>query len=193
MSRSPSRHLQTLGAPFEEADYTSWEDAQQALQAHARRNSYAIIRKDIKPSKAAAKRVVWQCEKSGKYKDRRDLDVHPKKQRKNTGTCKEGCLFKVEARKDLDQQATWSVYVIEHQHSHDALESVVVHPSYRQATLTLENVAHILNLASSLYSTTQILVVLQKEQPSIALVPKDISNVIQAKRKEELGYLSLVE
>src|SRR5438874_1963185 len=66
MSWSPSRHLQTLGAPFEEADYTSWEDAQQALQAHARRNGYAVIRKDIKPSKAAAKRVVWQCEKSRK-------------------------------------------------------------------------------------------------------------------------------
>ena len=193
MSWSPSRHLQTLGAPFEEADYTSWEDAQQALQAHARRNGYAVIRKDIKPSKAAAKRVVWQCEKSGKYKDRRDPDVHPRKQRKNTGTRKEGCPFKVEARKDTDRQATWSVYMMEHRHSHDASESVAVHPSHRRAALTSEDVAHILNLASSLHSTTQILAVLRKERPSIALVPKDISNVIQAKRKEELGCLSPIE
>jgi hypothetical protein len=41
MSQSLPQHLQTLGVPFEEVDYTSWEDAQQALQAHGRRNGYA--------------------------------------------------------------------------------------------------------------------------------------------------------
>jgi hypothetical protein len=193
MSQLLPQHLQTLGVPFKEVDYTSWEDAQQALQAHARRNGYAIIRKDIKPSKATAKRLVWQCEKSGKYKDRRDPNVHSNKQRKNTGTHKESCPFKVEARKNPYQQTTWNVFVMEHRHSHDTLESVTVHPSHRRAILTSEDVTHILNLASSLHSTTQILAVLRKERPGIALIPKDISNVIQAKRKEELGYLSPVE
>jgi hypothetical protein len=55
MSQSLPQYLQTLSIPFEEIDYTSWEDVQQALQVHARRNGYAIIWKNIKPSKATAK------------------------------------------------------------------------------------------------------------------------------------------
>ena len=67
---------------------------------------------------------------------------------------------------------------MEHRYSHDASESVTVYSSHRRATLTPEDVVHILNLTSSLYSTTQILAILCKERLGIALISKDISNII---------------
>jgi hypothetical protein len=84
--------LALLGSPPDEGNYTDTEAIKAALQAHGRINGYSIAIDSNKPT-----RIVYRCSKSGKYRDRKDENIHESKRRKNTSMVKTNCPFRVDA------------------------------------------------------------------------------------------------
>ena len=82
-----------LGPPPPTGQYTDRDAIKAALQAYARNNSFAI-----KVDSSTAKEAAYICSKGSKYDNRgKSESVHESKRRRNTGTTKTDCLFRVRA------------------------------------------------------------------------------------------------
>jgi hypothetical protein len=121
-------HPEPLGPPPPTVQYSRLAEIKALLQAHTRDNGYAITSDSSTP-----KRAAWVCSKSGKYNDKNKAqDVHPTKRRRNTGTTKTGCPFRVRATFDV----IWATQIIRADHNHDAVVSLSALPHYRMGTIT---------------------------------------------------------
>jgi len=77
------------GPPLE-ASYPSAEAAFTAIQAHAKANGYAFVRRSSKPL-----RILFDCDRAGQYQDKgKNPDTEPSKQR-TTGSKKCNCRMRV--------------------------------------------------------------------------------------------------
>ena len=101
-----SLNLAPLGPVPEEAIHVDLETTKDALQSYARANGYSIAVASSKPA-----RVIYICSKGGKYRDKKDKDMHESKRRKNTSTTKTGCPFRVDAM-SCKTQPGWKVDVV---------------------------------------------------------------------------------
>lgn len=170
-----------LTAPIE-AIYPDPGTAFTAVQAHAKYQGYAIIKLDKKPS-----RVVFACDRMGKYNSKgKDLGLHKSRQRNGTGSKKCGCLMRVEIRLDT-LSGQWILRVLEGAHNHGPSADPTAHPAHRTAAITPATRAEIGRLSLSGLTTSQILSTLRTSDSTIPLIGKDISNIIQANRAEELN------
>ncbi len=124
-------HPEPLGPPPPTSQYSGLDEIKALLQAHARDNGYAIVGDCSTPKKAA-----WVCSKSGKYNDKNKAqDVHPTKRRRNTGTTKTGCPFRVRATFD-DITSIWTTQITSADHNHNAVVSLFALPHHRIGAIT---------------------------------------------------------
>jgi Transcription factor AFT len=117
-------NLAPLGPAPEEVIHVDSETTKSVIQNHARTNGYSIAITSYKPA-----RVIYRCSKGGKYRDRKDSNMHESKRRKNTSTAKTGCPFRVDAA-PCEAQPGWKVEVVENRHIHGpvaALSALPVH------------------------------------------------------------------
>jgi hypothetical protein len=169
-------------SPPSEAIYASVDTAFTAIQAHAKASGYAFSRVTTRPS-----RVIFACDRAGKYDSRgKDSATDMSKRRKGTGSKKCGCLMKVELRQDRISMQ-WVVGVLEGAHNHPPSTAPTAHPAHRIAALTLAIRTEIGRLSHAGLSTNQILSTLRISNPSMTLIAKDIGNIVQQIRAEELN------
>jgi hypothetical protein len=156
-----------------------------ALQAHAKLHGYALFRQDKRPTA-----IVYRCDRAGRYDPKgKNPNLDSSKQRKATGSKKCGCLMKVILQ--LDQtSSTWSVMVPEPAHNHGPSAAVTAHPAHRIAAISLDTHASISSLSRAGLSPGQILTALRESDPTVALIPKDIANLTQRDRLQQLDGLT---
>jgi hypothetical protein len=170
----------SLAAP-PEAIYCDVDTAFGEIQAHAREHGYAICRAQIRPT-----RRVFTCDRAGKYNSKgKDPNTHSSKQRQNTGSKKCGCLMKVELRLD-PLSSSWVLKVLEAIHNHGPSVAIIAHPAHRLATMAPGGFKTISTLSYAGLSAGQILTTLRTLEPEVTLIPKDIYNLTQKARLEEL-------
>ena len=110
---TPALPLALLGLVLPEATYPTLEAVKAALQAHARRNRYAITVKS-----ADSRRGFYMYSKSSKYDSKgKNLDTHETKRRKNTSTMKTDYPYRAVARKD-DVSGQFILTIIDNNHNH---------------------------------------------------------------------------
>lgn len=170
----------SLAAP-PEAVYPDVDTAFDEIQAHAREHGYAFRRHQMRPT-----RRVFACDRAGKYDSKgKDPNTHSSKQRKNTGSKKCECLMKVELRLDkLSNQ--WSLRVLKSEHNHGPSVDPSAHPAHRLPNLHPTRHSTISVLARAGVPTGQILTTLRVLDPDVPLIAKDVSNLIQKARLQEL-------
>jgi hypothetical protein len=167
--------------PPPEAIYPDPNTALTALQLHAKQHGYAFT---VRSSKAS--RAIYSCDRAGQYDSKyKDPSVHESKQRK-TGSKKCGCLMKVELRLD-SLSSNWMLRVLEGAHNHSPSTAAVAHTAHRAAALTLETRAQISGFVQAGQSISQILINLRTSDPELPLIAKDIGNIVQQIRAEELN------
>jgi hypothetical protein len=167
--------------PPPEVIYPDPNTALTALQLHAKQHGYAFT---IRSSKAS--RAIYSCDRVGQYDSKhKDPCVHESKQRK-TGSKKCGCLMKVELRLD-SLSGKWILRVLEGAHNHGPSTAAVAHTAHRATALTPETRAQISGFVQSGQSISQILINLRTSDPEMPLIAKDISNIVQKIRAEELN------
>ena len=82
----------------------------------------------------------------------------------------------------------WELQVLEGSHNHSASADLSAYPAHRIAALDSKIIGQIESLVCSGLSNSQILAVIRHENgPSILLAQKDISNLAQKSRLEQLG------
>ena len=174
--------------PPPEAVYPDPTTAFNAIQLHAKKQGYAFIKLNKKPS-----RLLFACDRTGNYDSKgKDPAVDKSKQRVNTGSKKCGCLMKVGLRLDrLSDQ--WILEVLQGAHNHGPSTAPTAHPAHRLAALTLATRAHISGLSHNGLSISQILSTLRTTYPEVRLLAKDIGNIIQQTRAEQLNGMTPIE
>jgi hypothetical protein len=79
----------------------------------------------------------------------------------------------------------WIVGILEGAHNHPPSTVPTAHPAHRIAALVPATRAEIVRLSQTL-STSQILSTLRVSDPEMPLIAKDISNIVQQMRAEDL-------
>jgi hypothetical protein len=106
----------TWGPPIPELSYPTLPLARQALTDHGNANFYRVSIRDTQPRKDNPQRIVYVCDRSGKYDKRgKKTDVPGVKPRPNTSSRKCGCEFKVIIKKE---GSGWRIQVVEGRHNH---------------------------------------------------------------------------
>jgi hypothetical protein len=163
------------------ASYLDVNTAFTALQLHAKQHGYALMRFSSKPFRA-----VFACDRARTYDSRsKDREVDPSKRRTATGSKKCGCGMRVALRLDK-VESLWMVEVLHGEHNHGPSVAATAHPAHRSATLVPSIRAQISTLSQAGFLPSQILHALQVTNPGINLIAKDISNIQQALRAEQL-------
>jgi hypothetical protein len=168
--------------PPPEAIYPDPATAFNAIQLHAREYGYAFMKRNKKPS-----RLLFACDRAGNYDSKgKVLTVDKSRQRKNTGSKKCGCLMMVELCLDrLSNQ--WILRVLQGAHNHGASAAATAHPVHRMTALTPDTRAEIARLSQAGFAPGQILTTLRLSDSQTPLVVKDIGNMVQQLRAEELN------
>ena len=77
-------------------------------------------------------------------------------------------------------------YVISIAHNHGPSTAPTAHPAHRSAAITLATRAEIGRLSHAGLTISQILSALRTSDPETPLIAKDISNIVQQMRAEQL-------
>lgn len=187
------------GPPPPTATYPDYNTGFEAIQAHARLNGYAVYIRDKQPPKQPPNRVTVCCDKGPEgYQDKgKRPDVHETKRRKNTGSKKCGCKFRVEIKlqepKLPGESPVWQVRDIGKAHNHGRSADISAHPQHRLAACSEETKDLIIAAAKSGQRYPDILAMHQETTPAFNLVSKDISNLLQGVRNEELAGRSPIQ
>jgi hypothetical protein len=172
------------GPPPPTATYPDIETAFQAIEAHAQENGYAVYICDRQPPKKPTTRVTLCCDKGpDSYRDSKKLDVHETKRRKNTGTKKCGCKFRVEIKLDeklftAADSPVWQVKDIGKPHNHRRSSDISAHPQYRLRECSQDTRASIIAAAQAGQSNAEIMATFRKTDPTFNLILRDISNLL---------------
>jgi len=94
--------------------------------------------------------------------------------------------MKVALKQDLIS-GSWTLSILEGTHNHESSTAPAAHPAYRIAALDSEIIAQIKTLSAAGLAPGSILSVVREQFPHAILVQKDISNIIQKERIEQLG------
>lgn len=125
--------IMVLVAP-RNGDYITLEELVSAVQAHAAREGYAIVKgrsKSIKGSDGFNNKVNLVCDRGGQ--SRRATDQENLKRKRKTASIKTGCPFKANAirRKGSDM---WALEVVNGEHNHEASDADACPSLCRQET-----------------------------------------------------------
>jgi hypothetical protein len=172
---------QACGPAPPEAVYSNLELAFTAIQAHARDNGYAFRKYSRK-----ANRAIFWCDRGGKYDSRgKDPSTHPSRQRE-TGSKKCGCQMRVELCRDAISN-TWRLAILEASHNHGRSADPSAHPAHRIASFTPAICDSINTFGRAGASNSQIVTALKRDYPGISITLKDVANILQKSRLQELA------
>jgi hypothetical protein len=87
----------------------------------------------------------------------------------------------------------WSLTVLHGAHNHERSADISAHPAHRIAALSSENCDLVKTLSNSGLSMAQIMATIRQEDPEAILTERDISNIIQKARIEQLGGISSIQ
>ena len=170
--------ISPCGPALPEAYFTDLTLLYMSIQAFTRENGYAFTVRDKQ-----ANRVVYMCDRGGSYQSKgKKPEVHPSKQR--NGIIKK-CNYKIKVTAKRDGER-WRVQVIEDTHNHNAFTSAIAHPAHRIRTLDLQIRNLILSKAKAGIRIAHIFTLFRLEDSSILITSKDIANIIQNARSEQL-------
>ena len=82
---------------------------------------------------------------------------------------------------------TWEVEVLESTHNHGPFAAASAHPAHRIASISPFIYAQIKTLASTGIGNAQILSTIRQENPTALLSQKDVSNIVQKARIQQLN------
>jgi Transcription factor AFT len=177
-----------LGPTPPTGQYACPADIKAVLQAHARENNYAIA-----TDCSTAKKAAWVCSKSGQYNSKNKADgVHDTKRRRNTGTTKTGCPFRVRALYN-EASNNWTTNITDSNHNHDGVVALSALPHHRIGALTTEEHLKLSDMAQLGHSPTAILAALRHANPDNCLVARDVYNLLYKLRLSELAGKTPVE
>jgi hypothetical protein len=169
-----------LGPLVAEGVFTNPQAAKAALQEHAKNNGYAIS-----VDSSNIKRVFYICTKGGKYSSKgKDPTVHLSRQRRNTGTIKTECPYKVVVRNE--ESVGWKLQVVDNNHNHGPVTALSALPQHRVAAMTPQEREMVKKMRSQGITPSQILNSLRCDNPDSHLIPRDIYNLLASLRVEEL-------
>ena len=94
--------------------------------------------------------------------------------------------MKVAIRLDY-MSSQWILQVLEDIHNHGPSAAITAHPAYRITTLMPDTLAEITRLSRASLLPGQILTTLRLPDSQTPLVVKDIGNIVQQIRAEELN------
>jgi hypothetical protein len=81
----------------------------------------------------------------------------------------------------------WILQVVQGAHNRGPSAAAIAHPAHRSAALAPATRAQISGLSHARLSISQILSTLRTTNPGIPLIAKDISNIVQLNRAEQLN------
>jgi hypothetical protein len=93
--------------------------------------------------------------------------------------------MRVELRLD-DLSGQWMLKVLEGAHNHGPSTAPTAHPAHRAAAITPATRAEIGRFSHAGLTISQILSTLRTSDPETPLIAKDISNIVQQMRAEQL-------
>jgi hypothetical protein len=94
--------------------------------------------------------------------------------------------MRVELRFD-NVSSNWILHVLEGAHNHGPSTAATAHPVHRTTALVLPIRAEIRRLSQAGSSPGQILTTLRLSEPQTPVIVKDIANIVQQMRAEELN------
>jgi hypothetical protein len=184
-----------LGTPFQEdAQFDTWESVGIALQAHAKAYGYALIKRDTRrdATSKAINLVIWVCNKAGKYDDKCKNKSLAGKTRQTTGSQKCECPHRVQAKMDKIS-GQWTVQTKNQTHNHGPFATASGYTQHRTRALGQSDYEYIRSTAATGARPSEILSGLRQKNKDVVLTPKDISNILQKYRREQLGGLTAIE
>jgi hypothetical protein len=184
-------HPGPLGPLPEAVIYKDIATMRVAIEKIAEENGYAISG-DCR----TAIRVSFICTKGGKYNNKNktnaDVPMPPEfKRRKNTWTIKTRCKFRINGKPAPG--GGWQLLVSCPDHNHDSVLSNSALPQYRRAAMTTEELEKVKQMYKNGEKPSFILETLRSENKRSVLVMKDIYNLLQSIRQEELRDKTLIE
>ena len=190
-----------IGEPLPGAEYESYEAVENAYRQHALGKGYGVVKVDTgglkKYSKTSGRKVVFGCDRWGKYDPSKALkvnpEVHESKRRKGTSSRKCNCPFRIFA---IEDPATlkWKAFIKEEHHNHGPSSEPTSHPSHRRAGLAnlpeaSKQMVDTLRLRNTPVSTVRA----QLGGMGTMVTSKDLYNVAQRARSTHLGGLTAVQ
>lgn len=127
--------VQYPGENLADNNYHSFDALLHVYETHAYNNHYAIVREKGVDKRRKAARIVLMCDKGGKYRDRRDRNLHSSRRRDNSGSAKTNCPFRIVTKQCPD--GSWDGFIPEERdhHNHDGSDSPIAHTRYRNGWL----------------------------------------------------------
>jgi hypothetical protein len=122
-----------IGEPLPSTFYPSREALLEAYQSHALGKGYAIVLADsagINRPNQIGRRVVYKCDRWGKYITKKAEEIHPSK-RRNVKSRKTGCKFAIEAQEHISD-GRWKGSILHEDHNHGPSEEITSHPAHRR-------------------------------------------------------------
>lgn len=167
--------MRPCGPPPPPAIYATLDELSAAVDAHAAKNGYKIVKNGIKSGRAR-----FRCAKGRKWASKAKPEVHDSKRRK-TSTQMTQCEFKFSAKQLPDGQ--WRLEIPENvSHNHGWNDTTAFAQNRAQALKPHHE--KIIELANSGIRPAQILSAIQADE--IGVLGKDIHNLIQQHRRDEL-------
>jgi hypothetical protein len=174
-----------LGDLLPDAIYATANDVLDAYRKHAYDKGYGVVL-DYYDKNKKGRKTVYMCDRGGKPRDRKNLDMHASKKRPNAASRKTNCPFRIIAQEQEDGR--WKGYIKEEYHNHEASDSPIAHPSNRTKQLDMEKEAK--DLVSSLLARKTSVSTIRAELRNkwrIEVTKRDIYNMGQRLRNETLG------
>jgi hypothetical protein len=139
------------------------------------------------------RRILYECGRAGTYNPKgKSPDTHSSRQRKNCSSKKCGCKMRLAGVWEHDTMM-WVLKVLEDTHNHGPSVALVAHPAHRIASLKPEVRSEIIRNWQAGMSNSIILSSLRIGYPEVCLTCDDLSNIIQAERRNTLGGKSPVQ
>ncbi|KAI0992279.1 hypothetical protein K3495_g15907, partial [Podosphaera aphanis] len=147
-----------IGDPLLDAEYESLERLLAAYQSHA-----------------------YGRKGSGRKKK----DLHPSKERKNTGSRKTNCPFRIIAQ---EKAVGWRGYILEEHHNHELSDDPIAHSSNRTKRLDINQEAKVL-VSKILNRRARVSTIRSqvRDKLGVELNARDVYNFGQKIRSQELG------
>ncbi|KAN0080595.1 hypothetical protein V8E54_003799 [Elaphomyces granulatus] len=174
-----------IGEPLPDAEYESHEAVENAYRQHALGKGYGVVKVDTgglkKYSKKRGRKVVFGCDRWGKYDPSKALrvnpEVHESKRRKGSSR-KCNCPFRIVAIED-PVTLKWKAFIKEEHHNHDPSSEPTSHPSHRRASIANLSESSKQMVDTLLINTPVRMVRAQLGDMGVKVVSKDLYNMVQ--------------
>jgi len=144
----------------------------------------------IKRSDSKKGKVIFGCDRSGKYRNRVSLTEDTRQ--RQTSTRLTECPFEVKGKRQLvDGQESWSVFVVSEEHNHEHGVNLIGHPYVRRLSSEEKTTIHSMSLSG--IRPSQMLSYLKEEHGNCNAIRSTIYNELTSIRLEVLDGRTAVD